>query len=355
METFAINALCTAYRTSPQLAYKLAEIGAKFASPVPAIDIQTSPLKTLLLGVGLLAIADVSTSTRKLISSGNAQYADAWTICAGLHKDHDAPQLSNGEYPACAAMTSGYVFRVENEATVHYLQRVGRTGQLTTVSVKSSAKSSQSMRLRAVVTAIIQLITISTLARLLWLGDRIAMLALLVYVVVRWINSAVTSLRAVQGWKGRKEPGVVSDILVLLSQDRWIRLQGMTDDMKATLSGEWLRQPTFSQRLAMTASTMLAYLNVAVVAGASTEGQIALLVLLVLNTILVEIAFELADQLWLNGRCFTVIGRKQYERRLHMADDLVREIGKDEWCEKMGIILNKNSSATGRSTGAAHM
>ena len=34
------------------------------------------------------------------------------------------------------------------------------------------------------------------------------------------------------------------DLLVLLSQDRWVRIRGLVDDIKPIVSGAWLRDAT---------------------------------------------------------------------------------------------------------------
>jgi len=48
-------------------------------------------------------------------------YADIPLLCLGMQQPLNPASLHSGEYPACATMTTGYVFRVENEATVAFL------------------------------------------------------------------------------------------------------------------------------------------------------------------------------------------------------------------------------------------
>lgn len=84
---------------------------------------------------GLVALADLTTVARRTALTGSSSFFDPLVLCPGLHKQEDASSLNQGEYPACAALTSGYVFRVENAATVLYLQQIGKTGHLTTLSV----------------------------------------------------------------------------------------------------------------------------------------------------------------------------------------------------------------------------
>jgi hypothetical protein len=56
---------------------------------------------------------------------------------------------------------------------------------------------------------------------------------------------------------GALEPGVKGDLLVLLSQDRWVRIRGLVDDLKAVASGSWLRKPTALEQFMTTLATIL--------------------------------------------------------------------------------------------------
>jgi hypothetical protein len=134
-------------------------------------------------------------------------------------------------------MTTGYVFRVENEATVLYLQQVGRPGHLTTLKVTNRDRNvsflgrlgrsfydtegstfvSEVAYLGAVATTWISGILLVGLKD--WWG--VAFLTLLVF--VRLVNVLILRRRATNDWHGEPEPGVRSDLIVLLSQDRWIR------------------------------------------------------------------------------------------------------------------------------------
>lgn len=74
---------------------------------------------------GIVALADIKTIALRTALTGTSAYLDTFVLCPGIHRQQSAPELNGGEYPACGAMTSGYVFRVENPATVLYLQKVG--------------------------------------------------------------------------------------------------------------------------------------------------------------------------------------------------------------------------------------
>ena len=92
---------------------------------------------TSILGL-VIGLQYIPEAVSRTALSGTAVTLDMLVVCPGIHTQQEAVSLNGGEYPACTALTTaGYVFRVENPATVYYLQRVGRTGQLTTLSVSS--------------------------------------------------------------------------------------------------------------------------------------------------------------------------------------------------------------------------
>ncbi len=61
-------------------------------------------------------------------------------------------------------------------------------------------------------------------------------------VLSRTINVFVIKRRASDSsvWKGAEEEGR-GDLLIVLNQDRWIRLQGDISDVKRVTAGQWLR------------------------------------------------------------------------------------------------------------------
>jgi hypothetical protein len=71
---------------------------------------------------------------------------------------------------------------------------------------------------------------------------------------VDYVTEAKLTLR---GRFGALEPGVNGDLLVLLSQDRWVRIRGLVDDLKAVTSASWLRETTAAESSATTFATLL--------------------------------------------------------------------------------------------------
>ena len=69
--------------------------------------------------------------------------------------------------------------------------------------------------------------------------------------------------------EGAPDPGVEGDLLVLLSQDHWVRMKGFVDDLKTVTSGQWLRDQTTIERFATAYATLLVYSAAALASNAS--------------------------------------------------------------------------------------
>lgn len=168
-------------------------------------------------------------------------------------------------------------------------------------------------------------------------------------VLARVINMLIIRRRAVVGWKGEPEPDVQGDLLVLLSQDRWVRLRGLVDDLKMVTAGQWLRDPTPLERFATAISTLLVYCAAALAPNSSTVGSLFIIILLLCSVFLLEICNALTRDLTLFGRRVFVEGPpKHYTRRLLMAEEMIEDhrkeliqAGKDPrgWAVQMGLVL----------------
>lgn len=308
--------------------------------------------KISLDAAGLVALADLSTVARRTAFTGTSALADTLILCPGLHRQQDAPSLNGGEYPICAAMTTGYVFRVENQATVLYLQKVGRAGHLTCLTVSNSGPKpsiwlrffsrlsdfggSSFVPVAAYVAAV--MLTITVLALLVLLKDWWGLGVVGILTCARLINVLVIRHRAVMGWKGEPEPGQQSDLIILLSQDRWIRMRGAVDDVKAITSGEWLREPTFVESSLVAFATLLVYLDATLAGNSTKEGKVLLLVLLFCSAGLLGFVNEFTNVSKMYGRTITLDGPPQpYKRRLVLAKELIRETGRSDWAIRLGM------------------
>jgi hypothetical protein len=126
--------------------------------------------------------------------------------------------LNHGEYPATAALTTGYVFRVENHATVYFLQKVGKTGCLATLLVENAGRSQDSYPTEF--PGLYRVILLSTAPSLgtLFIVDLWAMAIVGMLMVARLLNILVIRGRSSgPGWKSIREPGVHGNLLILLS------------------------------------------------------------------------------------------------------------------------------------------
>ena len=301
---------------------------------------------------GLIALADLTTLAKHTALNGTSSFLDLLVLCPGIHRQQYATELNGGELPPTAALTSGYVFRVENQATVFYLQKMGVPGHLVTLRVEEVSKYKRrkldlqdikrSVTLSNLLYITPILLTLAALVFVILMEDWWAMAVLLILILARTLNAIVVKRRSVPGWKGVKEPGVKGDLLILLSQDRWIRLQGPVDALKAVTAGQWLRDPTFWESSLTATATLLIYIDAAVTTNASQAGEITILALLLLSVGLVATSNELQESLYMHGCKVQVDGEpKKYARRLDLAHELIKYTGRDDWAIRLGMINQK--------------
>ena len=304
--------------------------------------------------VGLIALADLSTIARRTASLGSSSLLDALVLCPGIHRQQNAADLNKGEFPATAALTTGYVFRIENQATVAYLQRVGITGHMVTLSVEKLEKGLLT-RLKtallgpsiAILPSLLVLVaaslTCASLILLVVLIDWWGFAILLSLISARSLNIMLICRRTKPGWHGALEPGKKGDLLVLLSQDRWLRLQGPVDSLKTVTSGQWLNDMTFFDSSLEASATLLVYLSAALASNASATGKIILLALLLVSVGLVGISNELEEDLYMHNHIVKKKGQSRaYARRLDLAQDLIKETGRSDWAIELGMVNAKD-------------
>ncbi len=141
-----------------------------------------------------------------------------------MHRQQAASEVNGGELPTTGAMTTGYVFRIENQATVSYLQGIGGPGCLVNVRVAPTRQERALSSPRWWNGGSSVLSHRSTTHTDGPDGPRHhpqfrAIGVLLMLMFVRLINVVVIRRRTVKGWKGIEEPGVEGDLLALLNQD----------------------------------------------------------------------------------------------------------------------------------------
>ncbi len=304
-----------------------------------------------LQATGLIALADLPPITVRTALSGTASYLDALVLAPGMHQQQSASEINRGEFPITGALTTGYVFRVENPATVYYLQSIGVAGHLVTAHVYSRENLvSEQLRSFFVPATLLYVLcpalTLIVAVSLVLIRDWWALEVLGGFMISRLINVIVIKLRDENGWKGQREPGVQGDLFILLCHDRWVRLQGSVDDLKAVTSGQWLRDLTSMESFAITCATMLVYVSAILAFNASPVGSLLIGFLLLFTAVLLTLCNSLTGSLQMCDRVVRRVGApKKYERRLMLANELISEMGQSDWAIGMGLVLPKSGEA----------
>ncbi|KAK0491880.1 hypothetical protein EDD18DRAFT_1290675 [Armillaria luteobubalina] len=306
-----------------------------------------------LEAAGLLVLADVPAVASRTALTGGASLLDALVLVPGIHKQQCADEINRGEFPTTGAMTTGYVFRVENPATVSYLQGIGKTGHLVTARVSQSPSQNtdlsiqnrvvQSLFVAGVPATVLYFLcptsTITVFTLLGVIGDWWGFATLGMFTLARLINVVIIRRRNQQGWKGAIEEGD-GDLLILLSQDRWVRLQGSINDLKAVTAGQWLRDLSAAESFAVMFATTLVYASAILAFNASTVGSLLIGGLLLCSVALLTLCNSATQCLQMYECVVQKEGEPQnYKRRRDMAEKLVDESKRDDWAVGMGLIL----------------
>ncbi|PBK87613.1 hypothetical protein ARMGADRAFT_938663 [Armillaria gallica] len=310
-----------------------------------------------LESAGLVALADLPTVAVRTALMGTASWLDILVLALGMHQQQSADEVNRGEFPQTGSLTNGYVFRIENPATVSYLQRIGRTGHL--VKQKKQYKDTKNpyfdlslpqyhtFCIAGVSVALLYLLcpmlTIVVFALVGSIRDRWALAVLGILVLSRSINVFVIKRRASDSriWKGADEKGD-GDLLIVLSQDRWIRMQGKLSDIKRVTAGQWLRDEDRVEGLAIGIATLLVYAAAALAGNASTIGSLLIACLLLCSVALLALCNSFTPCLQMYD--FTVQKKKgegspeTFSRRLDMVSKLVGEKKSRDWAVNMGLI-----------------
>ena len=276
--------------------------------------------------------------------TGRPSLFSIFTLSLGLQTPLTPTSLNFGEFPACAALTTGYVFRIENAATVYFLQRMGRTGCLTRLDVSSADGLSSTASVATGVPALPTLILISHIVFDFSTVSTPLILTLSILLLSRLLSTLCIRARTQPSWHGAPEPNVTGDLFILLSEDRFVRLKGLVDDLKAVTSGSWLSRPTHP--LLMNASDwisrILIYVAVVALANASGLEKLLLVATVMVSHLLLIHENSGTETLVMNGRVVEVSeGKdsvKKYARRLDMAEQLVREVGRSDFAVRLGMI-----------------
>jgi hypothetical protein len=125
-----------------------------------------------------------------------------------------------------------------------------------------------------------------------------------------------------------------------------MRLLGAVDDLKAVTSGEWLAPADFMEETITALSTVLVYLDAALATNTTFFGQVMLLALLIVSNGLLAISNKLNKSLHMYGRNLQVDKLPQrYNRRLDLAEDLIRQSGRRDWAVRLGMVVDTPGKA----------
>ncbi|KAK0492864.1 hypothetical protein EDD18DRAFT_1310745 [Armillaria luteobubalina] len=301
-----------------------------------------------LESAGLVALADLPTVAVRTALMGTAPWLDVLVLAPGMHQQQSADEVNRGEFPKTGSLTNGYVFCVENPATVSYLQGIGRTGHLVTALVRPKPKPKNPRNnsyidlsppryhtfyvagaFVALLYLLCPILTIVVFALVGSIQDWWALAVLGMLVLSRTINVFVIKRRASgsKDWKGAEEEGE-GDLLVVLSQDRWVRLQGKLSDVKRVTAGQWLRDEDRIESLAVGVATLLVYAAAALAGNASTTGSLFIALLLLCSVALLALCNSLTHRLQMYD-CIVQEDKplkRRYKRRLEMVKALVEEV-----------------------------
>lgn len=290
---------------------------------------------------GIVAIADLTTIAERTALMGTASWLDVFVLAPGIHLHQKSDQLANdGELPPTAALTSGYTFRVENQAMVGWLQSVGKSGHLVEVFVEDY-KGNPIYASGYLATAMYLLAPLATITAIILMGvyrEWWTLGILFALMLARLVNVIIIKRRARKGWKGAEEKGR-GDLLILLSQDRWIRMRGLNKDIKDVTSGQWLDDMSASEHFASAGATLLVYLTAALSANATTFGNIVLMLVLFLDVGFLGFSNKYVTGIYMYDRVVKVVGKpKEYKRRLHLVNELIRDTGRRDWAVGLGML-----------------
>ena len=242
------------------------------------------------------------------------------------------------------------MFRVENPATVYFLQRVDRTGCLTDLKVSTQTSPSHFLSTRDEALASLDHYAaidcnIFAAQRVYALDDIWGLFFISNLIFIRLINFVVLRRRSQPNWFDAPEPGVQGDLFILLSQDRWMRVRGPVDDLKALTSRTWLSEPTTLDTFFDAVAKLLVYANVAVAGHATDAGVYTIVSMLFVNDELLTLDNLRFRRLNMYGRTMEAVGEpKRYLRRRDLARQLIKESGRNDWTIAMGLTVKDKAS-----------
>ncbi|PBK70179.1 hypothetical protein ARMSODRAFT_995135 [Armillaria solidipes] len=268
----------------------------------------------MLVAAGLFVLANLPTVAARTAVVDTASCLDIFLLAPGMHYQQ--------ALPTTGAITTGYLFCVENPAT--------RTGHLVTAPVL--------LHLPPPVVLCCRCPRDARLHRRARAHRRCGSAAgcltgfggsrsFGVVHVIEAHKCGHHQAEKLESWKGLPEPGTNGDLLILLSRDRWIRLHGST-----TTAGQWLRDRSIVEGFTISFSTLLVYAAVIVTFNASTVGILMIACLLLCSSALLSFCNSLMPMF----NCIVQVDgeSKEYKQRLQKS-------ARSDWAIRLGLIVPK--------------
>ncbi len=281
---------------------------------------------TLIQASDVVLLAKLATSPEEVHS-----FIDAFSLAFNMH----GPQLPSSIY-ACDVSVPGATrvgdsppSHVENPTTSRFLQNIGRSGYLVNAKVSLSSspypqlsplnrhlRSSFVAGVPATLLCILSpTLTVIAAVFLACIQDLWALGLLMTFVNSKMINLVVARHRSVQDLSG--EPGGEYDLLIRLSQDRWIRLQGAEADLRTVVACQGLRVQSGMEGCAVSFGTISVYLAVALSPNVSPVGSLVIIFLVFCSSIFMALYNSLTPCLQTLNRVVRVEGEPtRYEERI---------------------------------------
>ncbi|SJL17770.1 uncharacterized protein ARMOST_21332 [Armillaria ostoyae] len=295
---------------------------------------------------GLVALADFTVAAFRTTLTGTSSYMDVLLLVPGMYCqqsacDHSIRKINCNELPMVGSIATGYIFPLENPAIVSYLQSIGCTGHLVTVKVSLhpmhntelsfTDRSMRSFFVTGIPATLLYLLGPTlTVVVVVFLGaiqDWQGIGVMATFMLSRLINVVVVRRRS-KRWEVVRQFDVEDDLLVLLSQDRWFRLQGISDDLKIITSHQW-REKSAAEGLAVSFARLLVYITVGLCPFVSTLGTLTIACLLLCSSALLGLCNFLMLCLQVFNYVVRVEGKpRRYQGKNAMANEMIDKSGR---------------------------
>ncbi|KAK2756193.1 hypothetical protein FQN54_005601 [Arachnomyces sp. PD_36] len=275
--------------------------------------------------------------------NGRPGYVDSLLFCLDMKSRLKPSTLSEGDTPACAAMSTGHTFRVENQATVMYLKKMQRPGHLVTLEVGPGPQRRGHGGVMYV--PMVALLIPFLFGRASRVIDIYLIATLLILFISRLLSIASLRARIAPSWRGTTDPDLRGDLLVRLSEDSYIRLTGSPEDLSAVTQGSWLSRrpenPTLVQAIDFV-SQILVFVAIPMFAQINNEARLELARSMIMGHGTLLLNNYLNKQLVMNQRTVKMSEKlgsvKKYDGQREMAQDLIKETGRSDFALNLDMI-----------------